>query len=108
MNEKGLLAGFDSTAKKRTRERSIEKRFTNAMARIGALVYKFESPSNSGVPDRIVIHKGRVVFVELKKPGKRLRPLQRIVIERMRSHGASCDVISTPEQVDLFAKVLDQ
>ena len=44
----------------------------------GIRCLKFESPGFSGVPDRIILLPGaRVIFVELKKPGKteRKRPL---------------------------------
>lgn len=31
---------------------------------------KFVSPGLRGVPDRILIRKGRVIFIEFKKPGE--------------------------------------
>lgn len=38
----------------------------------GVRCLKFESPGFSGVPDRIILLPGaKVIFVEMKKPGKR-------------------------------------
>lgn len=38
---------------------------------------KFVSPGLDGVPDRIVLMPGgKIVFIELKKPGEMMRPLQ--------------------------------
>ena len=49
------------------REANLERSFCNRLRKAGCLVYKFVSPGNDGVPDRIVITPGgRVIFVELK------------------------------------------
>lgn len=59
------------------RESDIERRFVREVERAGGRVLKWVSPGNRGVPDRIVIlPHGRVVFVELKRSGGRLGPLQ--------------------------------
>ncbi|MFX3633734.1 MAG: VRR-NUC domain-containing protein [Candidatus Pristimantibacillus sp.] len=59
------------------RERTIEKRFTDEVQKHGGKALKFVSPGHNGVPDRIVLlPDGRTVYVELKAPGKPLRPLQ--------------------------------
>jgi len=60
------------------RESSLERKFRQAVERIGGLAPKWVSPGNRGVPDRIVLlPEGRTVYVELKAPGKPLQPLQR-------------------------------
>lgn len=59
------------------REKQIEARLKREVKKVGGLALKFASPGNAGVPDRIVLLPyGKVVFVELKAPGKKLRPLQ--------------------------------
>lgn len=70
------------------------------------LCYKFTAPSTMGVPDRIVIGNGRVVFVELKAPGKKPRPLQLVIHKKMREHGAEVIVIDTKQGVDAFIQQL--
>ena len=59
------------------RERDIEKRLVKEVKSLGGLALKFVSPGLDGVPDRIVLlPEGHISFIELKAPGKRMRPLQ--------------------------------
>lgn len=59
------------------RESSIEKKLITEVKKRGGLAVKFVSPGLDGVPDRLVLFPGgRLVFVELKSPGKVMRPLQ--------------------------------
>lgn len=75
------------------RERVVESALVTACRRAGLLCLKFVSPGHDGVPDRIVIGPAGTVFVEVKRPGGRLRPLQQAVIGKMRAHGADVRVI---------------
>lgn len=71
------------------------------------LCYKFTSPANDGVPDRILIGHGKTLFVETKAPGEKPRKLQERVIQRMKNHGATVFVIDTKEKVtQLFNEIL--
>lgn len=48
-------------------EKKIERRFFEMVRKRGGLIYKFVSPNNPGVPDRIIVTPAGVVwFVELK------------------------------------------
>ena len=59
------------------REREIEKKLVAAVRNAGGIAPKFVSSGWNGVPDRIVLFPGgRMAFVELKSPGKVMRPLQ--------------------------------
>lgn len=59
------------------REKEIENKLKNTVKATGGLCLKFVSPSFDGVPDRIILMPGGIMaFVELKAPGKKLRPLQ--------------------------------
>ena len=60
------------------RERQIEQRLTQAVRQRQGLCPKWVSPGRDGVADRIILLPGgRIAVVELKAPGKPLRPLQR-------------------------------
>lgn len=72
------------------------------------LCYKFISPSTAGVPDRIVIGNGYTVFVELKAPRQKPRPLQKVIHKQMRDHGALVYVIDTKEQIDGLIKKISE
>lgn len=50
---------------------------------------KFKSSNNRGVPDRLFITPdGVVFFIEFKKPGKKARKQQRLVIDDMMDNKA--------------------
>ena len=61
------------------RESSIESKFRDEVKEVGGMAYKFVSPGNAGVPDRVVILQGgKSGFVELKRPGEKTTPLQKV------------------------------
>lgn len=66
-----------------------------AVEAIGGLCLKFTSPGTTGVPDRICIHHGRVIFVELKAPGRLPRPIQRRRIQQLKEHGVDAVVVDS-------------
>ena len=60
------------------REYVIENEFVKAVKDAGGVAYKLTSQTANGLPDRLVLFfPAKTVFVELKAPGKMLRPLQR-------------------------------
>lgn len=60
------------------REYVVENEFVKAVRRAGGIAYKLTSQTTNGLPDRLVLFfPAKTVFVELKAPGKMLRPLQR-------------------------------
>lgn len=84
------------------REREIEAYFVKRVKEAGGLQRKFVSPSHKGVPDRIAVLSRGICFVELKAPGKGLRPDQ--VREHAKLTKAGCRVytIDSLEAVDYF------
>jgi len=59
------------------RERDIEQYLRNRAIAAGGRAFKWVSPGNNGVPDRIVmLPGGRIAFVELKAPGKKPTAIQ--------------------------------
>ena len=74
-------------------EKEIERRMVQTVRERGGLCYKFVSPSNPGVPDRIIITpNGQVVFVELKTETGRLAKIQAWQLDEMRKRGADVRV----------------
>lgn len=73
-------------------EKALEQLFVRQVKENGGLTYKFVSPGNAGVPDRIVIAPdGWVWFVELKTETGRLSRMQEYQIDRMLKQ--NCDVL---------------
>lgn len=67
------------------REKDIEKILVTEVKKLGGRAYKWVSPGNDGVPDRIVILPGeRPYFVELKTDHGRLSALQAVQIDRLK------------------------
>lgn len=87
------------------KEKDVEKYLREQVRAAGGRAYKFVSPGNDGVPDRLVcMPHGRVVFVELKAPGQHPRPLQIHQIGMLRQLGFRIEVIDSKEQVDEFVR----
>lgn len=59
---------------------------------------KLPAVFESGIPDRLCLFpRGRVVFVELKAPGKKPRKLQEVMHSRLRALGFRVEVIDSKE-----------
>lgn len=81
------------------REKEVEKTLVNEVKKMGGIALKLTSPSSSGLPDRLLLFpKGKVIFVELKAPGKKTRKLQDVVISKLRSLGFRVEVVDTKEK----------
>lgn len=92
------------------REKDIEEYLRKKVKEHKGIAYKFESPGNSGVPDRLVLLPGgKVYFVELKAPGKKSRPIQINQQRKIANLGNTVLEIDSKEKVDEFiAKAVDQ
>lgn len=83
------------------REKVIEDYLRLRVKQLGGRAYKFVSPGNAGVPDRIVILPGRLIFfVETKAPGGKTTRLQDKKIAEMEALGCDVFVADSREGVD--------
>lgn len=81
-------------------ESAIERKLVRAARKRGGLALKFVSPGMDGVPDRIVLlPHGKLAFVELKAPGKTMRPLQVRRKEQLEALGFSVYCVDGVEQI---------
>ena len=85
-------------------ELHIEQALKRAVEAHGGLCWKLVSPGTTGVPDRICLRAGRVVFVEVKAPGKKPRPIQLRRMSQLRAHGFTAFVV---DSMDGIKEVLD-
>lgn len=80
-------------------ESKIESRVSSYAETLGMLSYKFTSPSNRGVPDRIYLYKGHAMFIEFKRTGRnKLDPLQVAVAERFAKQGFNVRVCNDEDR----------
>ncbi|MBR0411089.1 MAG: VRR-NUC domain-containing protein [Eubacterium sp.] len=69
-------------------ERDVERKLKERVEALGCMCLKFVSPGYTGVPDRmILLPGGEMFFVELKAPGKKERPRQKYVQQKLRDMG---------------------
>ena len=80
------------------RESEIEKKVSDYAKAKGWLVYKFVSPTQRGVPDRIFIGGGEIFFVEFKAPGKKPTKLQDKIFSKIRAELFEVYIIDNIEQ----------
>jgi len=81
-------------------ERDVEAYLRRSVDAAGGLAIKFVSPSHRGVSDRIVCLQGQTWFVELKRPGGRLMPLQKVFAAEMERLGQNYTVLSSHTEID--------
>lgn len=88
-------------------ERQVEAWIEKELKKLGYLYYKFVSPGNSGVPDRIMVSPhGNVTFVELKTEIGKLSEVQNVQISRIEHHGASVVIVYGEAGAKQFIEVV--
>lgn len=91
------------------REKTVEAALRKAVEDEGGLCLKWVCPGHTGVPDRIILFPGGVIaFVELKRPGAKVKAggLQEWWREKLAGLGFPCCEISTVEQAARLASQL--
>ena len=84
-------------------ERDIEAYLVRRVKERGGKAYKFVSPTNRGVSDRLVVLPGGYVwFVEVKTEGGRVSPLQRVFADEVKALGCNYALVWSKENVDAF------
>ena len=84
-------------------EKLIEKKLRAGVAERGGKAFKFSSPANAGVYDRIVLMPGgRIWFVETKTTGKKLSPLQDLFRRQVEPMGFQTRLVDSEETLKTF------
>lgn len=84
-------------------EKHVEQYLKKKVEAHGGLCYKFVSPSNRGVCDRIAISEnGLTYYVELKFGKNDLSATQKVFRDKLAARGVPLYVIRSKEEVDLF------
>lgn len=85
------------------RENVVERALVVKVKARGGMALKFVSPGFDGVPDRLVLFpNGVIAFVELKAPGKKLRPLQVKRKRQLESFGFNVYCIDGKEGIEVM------
>lgn len=84
-------------------EKEVEKYFCWAVQRLGGITYKFRSPTQRGVTDRIACLPGGVTwFVELKAPNGTLSALQQIHAKNLQTLNQNYACLWSKNHVDTW------
>jgi hypothetical protein len=78
-------------------EKAVEAGIRKYAVSRGVLCYKFTSPAQRHVPDRLLIYGGRVWFMEIKRRGEKPTAAQAIEHAKMRANGAKVYVVDNVE-----------
>ncbi len=83
------------------KESVVEAYLRDQVKAHGGKAYKFISPGNAGVPDRLIVWPGGWVdFVELKATGQKCTALQEAQIAKLRGLGCTVNVVDSIAGVD--------
>lgn len=87
------------------RESEIENYLVWTVETLGGKTYKFKSPNQRGVADRIVcMPNGETWFIELKRPkGGRLAPLQVLFRDEVVSLQQKYALLINKEEIDTWS-----
>ena len=86
------------------RENKVETYLDEQVTEHGGITRKWVSPGMDGVPDRIVIYKGRVIFVEVKTKDGVESPAQKRERGRLLATGAQVDIVFGYAGVDAWVR----
>lgn len=84
-------------------EKDIEKKIGDYTKKHGGLYWKFVSPANPSVPDRIIVFPGdRVGWLELKRKGQKPTPKQFQKLAELESRGCTVGWVDNVEDGKRF------
>ena len=87
-------------------ESQLEQRLVRGVKALGGKAYKFVSPGNVGVPDRVVVLPGgAVLFAELKADNGRMSPNQLLQINELHRLGANVYAVWGANGVNSFLEI---
>lgn len=75
----------------------MSRTYTN---KSGVTKKRFINMLPPGTPDLFALKKGRVAFIEVKKPGNKPTYLQEEKMKELQSYGAVCLIARDPEDLE--------
>jgi hypothetical protein len=93
-------------------EGKIVKRIKHAIERKGGRCFKIQGSDDSfqevGIPDLLCCVTGRFVGAEVKQPGEKLRPAQRVVLHEIYRANGVAAVLETVDQAEHLLSKLEK
>lgn len=84
------------------RESDVQKKGREKLEKAGWTVIKLIQTTWNGIPDHLLLKKGKTVFIEWKKPGKTVDPegLQALRHRQLRAQGFEVVVADKTEDIE--------
>ena len=79
-------------------EQQIQSKIKKYAEGKGWIVIKTIKLSEAGYPDLFMFKDGKTIFIEVKKPGGIISPLQELRQKQLREQGFTCEIIDNLEQ----------
>lgn len=83
-------------------EKDIQRDIAQAMTKSGWLVIKLIQTNWNGIPDLMCIRKGVTIFLEVKRPGREVEPLQDYRINTLNSIGVHARRVDCLEDISIY------
>ena len=93
---------------KKILESSVENRLVKRIKAMGGMCLKFNPIGMAGMPDREILLPGAItLWVELKRPGEKPRPLQLKRKKDLEALGFRVDVLDSFEEVERYIREIN-
>ena len=90
-------------------EKTLEARLVREIEARGGMALKYTSQYHRGIPDRICLLPGGVMFfVELKSTGKKPTKLQEHAMDKLEKLGFLTRIVDSTESLDRLLCLLDR
>lgn len=86
-------------------ESKIQSQIVNALKKAGWLVIRPITISEAGYPDLFCFRNGWVVFIEVKRPGQKLRKLQEYRKRQLEEQGFDVMVVNNKDQLKEYGLI---
>ena len=86
-------------------ESKIQSQIIKALKKAGWLVIRPITISEAGYPDLFCFRKGWVVFIEVKRPGQKLRKLQEYRKRQLEEQGFDVMIIDSKDQLNEYGLI---
>ena len=94
------------TPKKPPLEKEVEARLRDRIKAAGGVSWKFSSPNNRGVSDRVALINGRTIYIEVKRDGGKMSALQKAFMQKILDNGGEFALVEGMQGVDDFIKTI--
>lgn len=91
-----------------TSEKTFERKLGKAVIERNGLYVKLTTEySNIGLPDRLCIFRGFIIFAEIKSYGKKPSKIQKLMHEKLNARGFNVFIVDSEEKLKFVIDYID-